>query len=121
MRLGITISQRIREHLRPGDVVFSQVGEPSGKVAAHFSCARLLCYVWRVIEDDHPASLLEVRGLTKTFGAARALAGVDLDVRPGEVHCVLGQNGAGKSTLIKVLAGVHEHDEGTITWEGEEV
>ena len=80
-----------------------------------------MCYVWRVIEDDHPASLLEVRGLTKTFGAARALAGVDLDVKPGEVHCVLGQNGAGKSTLIKTLSGAHQPDAGEIHWLGEPV
>ena len=74
-----------------------------------------------MIEDDHPASLLEVRGLTKSFGPARALAGVDLDVRAGEVHCVLGQNGAGKSTLIKVLSGAHQPDGGEIRWLGEPV
>jgi ribose transport system ATP-binding protein len=82
---------------------------------------RLVCYVVSVIEDDHPASLLEVRGLTKSFGPAKALKGVDLDVRPGEVHCVLGQNGAGKSTLIKTLSGAHQPDEGEIRWQGEAV
>lgn len=51
----------------------------------------------------------------------RALDGVDFDVEPGEVHCLLGQNGAGKSTLIKVLAGAHTPDEGEITWRGEPV
>jgi ribose transport system ATP-binding protein len=74
-----------------------------------------------VIEDDHPASLLEVRGLTKSFGPAHALVGVDLDVRPGEVHCVLGQNGAGKSTLIKTLSGAHQPDAGEIRWQGEPI
>ncbi|WP_234988157.1 sugar ABC transporter ATP-binding protein [Demequina sp. NBRC 110056] len=74
-----------------------------------------------MIEDDHPVSLLEVRGLTKSFGSARALKGVDLDVRAGEVHCVLGQNGAGKSTLIKTLSGAHQPDEGEIRWNGEQV
>lgn len=59
-----------------------------------------------------------MRGITKRFSGVRALDGVDLDVRPGEVHCVLGQNGAGKSTLIKVLAGAHQPDEGEILWEG---
>jgi len=66
-------------------------------------------------------SLLEVTGLTKSFGSARALKGVDFDVRAGEVHCVLGQNGAGKSTLIKTLAGAHQPDSGEIRWNGEVV
>ncbi len=60
-------------------------------------------------------------GVVKRFPGVVALGGVDLDVRPGEVHCLLGQNGAGKSTLIKVLAGVHEPDEGSIEWDGETV
>ncbi|MGV9767875.1 sugar ABC transporter ATP-binding protein [Microbacterium sp. NPDC003461] len=60
-----------------------------------------------------------MRGVTKSFGPVRALRGVDLDVRAGEVHCLLGQNGAGKSTLIKTLAGVHQPDEGEIRWNGE--
>ncbi|MET0929904.1 MAG: sugar ABC transporter ATP-binding protein [Aeromicrobium sp.] len=67
------------------------------------------------------APLLEMRGIVKQFPGVRALDGVDLVVRAGEVHCLLGQNGAGKSTLIKVLAGAHPVDEGTILWEGEPV
>jgi ribose transport system ATP-binding protein len=63
--------------------------------------------------------LLEMHGIVKSFPGVRALDGVDLDVRAGEVHCLLGQNGAGKSTLIKVLAGAHQPDAGTITWRGE--
>ena len=59
------------------------------------------------------APLLEMHGIVKTFPGVRALDGVDLDVRAGEVHCLLGQNGAGKSTLIKVLAGAHQPDAGT--------
>ncbi|GIG55459.1 sugar ABC transporter ATP-binding protein [Demequina activiva] len=74
-----------------------------------------------MIKDDRQKSLLEVRGLVKSFGPTRALKGVDLDVRPGEVHCVLGQNGAGKSTLIKTLSGAHQPDEGEIIWNGEPV
>jgi ribose transport system ATP-binding protein len=66
-------------------------------------------------------ALLGMADIVKRFPGVVALGGVDLDVRPGEVHCLLGQNGAGKSTLIKVLAGVHQPDEGTITWNGEEV
>jgi ribose transport system ATP-binding protein len=65
--------------------------------------------------------LLEMHGIVKSFPGVRALDGVDLDVRAGEVHCLLGQNGAGKSTLIKVLAGAHQPDAGSITWRGEPV
>src|SRR3954465_7876799 len=65
------------------------------------------------------APLLKMHGIVKTFPGVRALDGVDLDVRAGEVHCLLGQNGAGKSTLIKVLAGAHQPDAGTIPWRGE--
>jgi ribose transport system ATP-binding protein len=64
--------------------------------------------------------LLQMTGIVKQFPGVRALDGVDLDVRAGEVHCLLGQNGAGKSTLIKVLSGFHQPDEGTITWDGAE-
>lgn len=65
--------------------------------------------------------LLHMSGIVKQFPGVRALDGVDLDVRAGEVHCLLGQNGAGKSTLIKVLAGAHQPDEGVIRWQGEQV
>jgi ribose transport system ATP-binding protein len=65
--------------------------------------------------------LLQVRGLRKSFNGVPALRGVDLDVRPGEVHGLLGANGCGKSTLIKVLAGVHDADAGTVTVRGTEV
>lgn len=64
-------------------------------------------------------ALLHMRGIVKHFPGAKALDGVDLEILPGEVHCLLGQNGAGKSTLIKVLAGAHTPDTGTITWRGE--
>jgi ribose transport system ATP-binding protein len=64
--------------------------------------------------------LLAMSGIVKEFPGVRALDGVDLDVRAGEVHALLGQNGAGKSTLIKVLAGAHQPDAGSIRWSGEE-
>src|SRR3954453_15512891 len=67
------------------------------------------------------APLLEMHGIVKTFPGVRALGGVDLDVRAGEVHCLLGSERRGKSTLIKVLAGAHQPDEGHITWRGEQV
>jgi ribose transport system ATP-binding protein len=62
--------------------------------------------------------LLQMRGIVKQFPGVRALDGIDLTVRAGEVHCLLGQNGAGKSTLIKVLAGAHQPDEGEVLWQG---
>ncbi len=65
--------------------------------------------------------ILHMTGIVKQFPGVRALDGVELEVLPGEVHCLLGQNGAGKSTLIKVLAGAHQPNEGTITWQGEQV
>ena len=74
-----------------------------------------------MIKVDHQSSLLSVRGVKKRFGPVKALRGVDLDVAPGEVHCLLGQNGAGKSTLIKTLAGVHSPDEGELIWHGQHV
>ncbi|TFD07123.1 MULTISPECIES: sugar ABC transporter ATP-binding protein [unclassified Cryobacterium] len=74
-----------------------------------------------MITVDHSAPLLEVRGLRKSFAGVKALQGVDLVVRPGEVHCVLGQNGAGKSTLIKTLSGAYQPDSGEIFWQGNPV
>ena len=64
---------------------------------------------------------LRVEGLVKRFGPFTAIGGVDLEVFPGEVHCLLGDNGAGKSTLIKTLAGVHQPTEGKIYIEGKPV
>src|SRR3712207_6785993 len=65
------------------------------------------------------APVLEVRGLVKQYPGARALDGVDFDVRPGEVHCLLGPNGAGKSTLIKCVSGAVAPTEGQILVNGE--
>lgn len=65
--------------------------------------------------------VLEVTGISKQFFGFYALKDVDFDVRPGEVHALLGENGAGKSTLIKILAGVNASDEGRYFVEGKEV
>ncbi|MDG6102172.1 sugar ABC transporter ATP-binding protein [Dactylosporangium aurantiacum] len=63
--------------------------------------------------------VLKLTDVVKTFPGVRALDGVQLEVRAGEVHCLLGQNGAGKSTLIKVLSGAHTPDSGEILWQGQ--
>jgi len=62
--------------------------------------------------------ILVMRSIDKRFPGVHALDGVDFEVRPGEVHALMGQNGAGKSTLIKVLTGAYPRDGGTITFEG---
>jgi simple sugar transport system ATP-binding protein len=64
-------------------------------------------------------ALLEVQSIGKYFGNVIALKDVSTAVNAGEVTCILGDNGAGKSTLIKILSGVHQHDEGELLIDGE--
>ncbi|YAL82589.1 ATP-binding cassette domain-containing protein [Dermacoccaceae bacterium W4C1] len=68
---------------------------------------------------ERGTEVLRLRDVGKVYGNAVALQDVDLSVRAGEVTCVLGDNGAGKSTLIKIMAGMHEHDAGTLEVHGE--
>ena len=67
------------------------------------------------------SSLLEARGIGKSFLGIAALDNVDFNLNRGEVHALLGENGAGKSTLIKILTGVYHRDRGTIRLEGAEI
>ncbi|MBI5939824.1 MAG: sugar ABC transporter ATP-binding protein [Caulobacterales bacterium] len=61
-----------------------------------------------------PEPLVSMRGIAKAFGPVRVLEGVDFTVLPGEVHILAGENGAGKSTLVKILAGIHRQDAGSL-------
>jgi rhamnose transport system ATP-binding protein len=63
--------------------------------------------------------LIDIQGISKSFGGARALTGVSLQLFPGEVHALCGENGAGKSTLIKIITGAHAPDSGTLRINGQ--
>src|SRR4051812_49178916 len=65
-----------------------------------------------------PTPLLRMEGITKRFGGATALDRVDLTLRAGEVHALVGENGAGKSTLVKIMTGAYHRDAGEILLEG---
>ena len=69
--------------------------------------------------DGTARPVLEVRGVTKRFGATVALADAGLELSGGEVHALVGENGAGKSTLIKIMTGIHQPDEGEVLLDGE--
>ena len=64
-------------------------------------------------------NVLTVRNVSKAFAGVKALRNIDLEIRPGEIHCLAGENGSGKSTLIKIISGVYTPDEGTIELNGE--
>jgi D-xylose transport system ATP-binding protein len=70
---------------------------------------------------ERNGAILQLEGVSKSFGPLQALEGVDFGVRPGEVVALVGDNGAGKSTLIKVISGIHDADSGRILFEGREV
>jgi len=69
-------------------------------------------------ETRHGSVLLHARGVGKSFVGNAVLSGIDLEVRAGEVHAIVGENGAGKSTLIKILGGVHQPDSGNVIVNG---
>lgn len=68
--------------------------------------------------DGKNEYILQCEGISKAFGGTQALKDVQLHVKPGEVHALMGENGAGKSTLMKIVIGLHKQDKGTITFEG---
>lgn len=72
------------------------------------------------ISDANPA-LIQLDSIGKSYGEIRVLKGINMEIQPGTVTCVLGDNGAGKSTLIKILAGRHQPTEGQMLVEGDDV
>src|SRR5436305_9449802 len=71
------------------------------------------------LDPVRSAVLLQATGITKSFGGARALRGVDFELRAGEVHGLIGENGAGKSTLIKIITGADQADAGRLEVAGQ--
>ena len=65
--------------------------------------------------------LLELHGVTKSFGAVAALVGADLTLDAGSIHALIGENGAGKSTLVKIIGGLYRRDAGEFLLEGQSV
>lgn len=70
---------------------------------------------------ENKETILEMTNISKSFGPVKALSGVNLNLRKGEVLALMGENGAGKSTLMKVLTGIYKKDTGNIVYNGEEV
>src|SRR5271157_5161578 len=70
------------------------------------------------METTASATIVSLRGVSKSFPGVQALSEVDLDVHQGEVHGLVGKNGAGKSTLVRVLMGLHEPDTGSLEING---
>ena len=65
-------------------------------------------------------TILELKGIVKSFPGVLALDGIDFELKSGEVHAICGETGAGKSTLMKVVCGVHKQDKGTMKVNGKE-
>lgn len=78
-------------------------------------------FLCTIMSDRLSEYRLEITGVSKSFGVVSVLKDVDLKVRHGEIHALLGENGAGKSTLIKILSGVYQKDKGRIFLDGKEV
>ena len=72
-------------------------------------------------EDESREIVLEMKSISKSFPGVKALDGVDLCVRKGSVHALVGENGAGKSTLMKIINGTYQRDSGTMIFHGKQV
>ena len=72
-------------------------------------------------EKELSEYVLELKGITKIFPGVKALDHVSFQLKPGEIHALMGENGAGKSTFIKVITGVHKAEEGEMYLDGQKV
>src|SRR3954453_7725780 len=108
-RLALPLPGRDPAGRRPRQQLHPQAGRRSASMSTSEQAA-----------TANGTALLEVRNVSKYFGNVVALKDISVGVNAGEVTCVLGDNGAGKSTFIKVLSGVHRHDEGELLVEGAE-
>src|SRR5690606_26666930 len=72
-------------------------------------------------EGTSTPAILAAHRISKSFGDIPVLFSIDFDIKPGEVHAIIGENGAGKSTLIKILSGIEQPTSGTITYDGQTV
>ena len=70
--------------------------------------------------DDDSSAILQLKEVSKSFGPVNVIDRVSINVRPGQVHALLGENGAGKSTLIKMMSGVYQPDSGAIIIDGKQ-
>ena len=69
----------------------------------------------------HMSNVINVRGLEKSYGSNKAVAGIDLTIEPGEIFALLGPNGAGKTTVFNVITGVYKPTSGDVLFQGESI
>ena len=70
------------------------------------------------MDNDH---ILEINNVSKSFPGVKALDKINLKIKRGDVHALVGENGAGKTTLIRIISGIYKADEGTVTYNGKDI
>src|SRR6218665_3288964 len=92
-----------------------------GEETDQIRCVRGRDYVMTSAEGTLAPAILSANRISKSFGEIPVLFSIDFDIRPGEVHAIIGENGAGKSTLIKILSGIEQPTSGSISFDGQTV